>query len=43
MKSMTNKIEQQKNYEYRDSFRWVLTGTGRHVDPLRDFNRQCGL
>lgn len=26
MKSMTNKIEQQKNYEYRDSFRWVLIG-----------------
>lgn len=26
MKSMANKIEQQKNYEYRDSFRWVLTG-----------------
>lgn len=22
---MSNKIEQQKNYEYRDSFRWVLT------------------
>lgn len=26
MKSLTTKIEQQKNYEYRDSFRWVLTG-----------------
>ena len=26
MKSMSKKIEQQKNYEYRDSFRWVLTG-----------------
>ena len=26
MKSLSNKIEQQKNYEYRDSFRWVLTG-----------------
>jgi intracellular multiplication protein IcmL len=25
MKSMTNKLEQQKNFEYRDSFRWVLT------------------
>jgi len=26
MKSMSDKIEQQQNYEYRDSFRWVLTG-----------------
>jgi intracellular multiplication protein IcmL len=26
MKSFSNKAEQQKNYEYRDSFRWVLTG-----------------
>jgi intracellular multiplication protein IcmL len=26
MKSLSNKLEQQKNYEYRDSFRWVLTG-----------------
>jgi intracellular multiplication protein IcmL len=26
MKSLSNKIEQQKNYEYRDSFRWVLNG-----------------
>lgn len=26
MKSISQKIEQQKNYEYRDSFRWVLTG-----------------
>lgn len=26
MKSLTTKLEQQKNYEYRDSFRWVLTG-----------------
>jgi intracellular multiplication protein IcmL len=26
MRSMTDKIEQQKNYEYRDSFRWVLIG-----------------
>jgi intracellular multiplication protein IcmL len=25
MKSMNHKLEQQKNYEYRDSFRWVLT------------------
>lgn len=25
MKSMIDKIEQQKNHEYRDSFRWVLT------------------
>lgn len=25
MKSMTHKLEQQKNFEYRDSFRWVLT------------------
>jgi intracellular multiplication protein IcmL len=24
MKLMLNKVEQQKNYEYRDSFRWVL-------------------
>lgn len=26
MKSLSDKIEQQKNYEYRDSFRWVLMG-----------------
>ncbi len=26
MKSFSQKIEQQKNFEYRDSFRWVLTG-----------------
>lgn len=26
MKSISQKLEQQKNYEYRDSFRWVLTG-----------------
>ena len=26
MKSMMDKIAQQKNYEYRDSFRWVLMG-----------------
>jgi len=26
MKSMSEKIEQQKNYQYRDSFRWVLRG-----------------
>ncbi len=26
MKSFSHKIEQQKNYEYRDSYRWVLTG-----------------
>lgn len=26
MKSFSHKIEQQKNYEYRDSFRWVLHG-----------------
>lgn len=26
MKAMTDKIEQQKNHEYRDSFRWVLMG-----------------
>lgn len=25
MKSFSYKIEQQKNYEYRDSYRWVLT------------------
>ncbi len=26
MKAMSQKAEQQKNFEYRDSFRWVLTG-----------------
>ncbi len=26
MRALTDKIEQQKNYEYRDSFRWVLSG-----------------
>lgn len=26
MKSMSYKAQQQKNFEYRDSFRWVLTG-----------------
>jgi intracellular multiplication protein IcmL len=26
MKSFSHKIQQQKNYEYRDSYRWVLTG-----------------
>lgn len=26
MRSMSDKIEQQQNYQYRDSFRWVLVG-----------------